>query len=103
MRIPVDEYPQELTHIAFLLSGLDAGEFWLAYLSYGPLHHANGHYPHLTGHTQNAPLPAWQRGVLCRRALGSQHRLRCGLCLECLGGGATLQQQREVHCCTGTD
>lgn len=35
MRIPVDEYQQELTHIAFLLSGLEADEVWLAYLSYG--------------------------------------------------------------------
>ena len=35
VRIPVDEYQQELTHIAFLLSGLEADEVWLAYLSYG--------------------------------------------------------------------
>ena len=35
MRIPVDEHQQGLTHIAFLLSGLEAGEVWLAYLAYG--------------------------------------------------------------------
>ena len=35
MRIPMDEYQQELTQIAFLLTGLEASEVWLTFLSYG--------------------------------------------------------------------
>ena len=31
----MDEHPQELTHIAFLLADLEVHEAWLAYFVYG--------------------------------------------------------------------
>ncbi|AOT04273.1 hypothetical protein [Arthrobacter sp. U41] len=31
----MDENPQELTHVAFLLADLEAHEAWLAYFAYG--------------------------------------------------------------------